>query len=402
MRRREFLKSGSLALTLPLLAPRLAWSAEGPTNRNVLVCLFLRGGADGLNMVVPYAEDRYYSTRPTLAIPPPGEPDGVLDLDGFFGLHPGLGALQPLYGAGALAVVHAAGSPDESRSHFDAQDFMETGYPGKGLVFDGWLNRHLQGLPEISEEGVFGAVGLGSTVPLSLRGEVPAMGLNSVEDFDLAVPVARKQALRQALTRFHAGTDPVAVQGRQVFEAIDTLAEVSAGAPSEVDYPPGQFGQQLAGLAALLKADIGVEVACVDLGGWDHHDRETAQLSPLLTQLGEGLAAFYADLGEKTQSVTVVAMTEFGRRVEENASAGTDHGHASLMLALGAGVNGGRVFGSWPGLGVADLNRGDLEVTTDFRSVLGEALIQGRGETDLEAVFPGFSGTTAPGIFRPA
>ena len=398
MNRRDFIKLTGLA-ALPLVAPRLVFSADGKGGGNVLVRIFQRGAADGLNMVVPYGEGRYYDLRPTIAIPAPGAAGGALDLDGFFALHPSLAPLLPIYQAGELALIHAAGSPDDSRSHFDAQDYMELGVIEKGLVFDGWLNRHLQ---IMGTESTFGAVALGSSLPLSVRGSVPALGLASIDGFDLLAPADRYAGLRSAVTGLHGSDSVLDQQASQVFEAVDALAAVAAEDPGPADgvvYPETALGRQLADVAALIRADVGLQVACVDTGGWDHHDREDDALPGLLAELGQALAAFHADLGSTMGRVSVVTMTEFGRRAQENASRGTDHGHGSVMLAMGGGVSGGQVWGEWPGLASTQLNRGDLEVTTDFRTVLADVLSARLGNTQLDAVFPGFDGPLSMGLW---
>lgn len=362
--------------------------------------VFQRGGADGLQLVVPYGEGRYFDLRPAIALPGPGAEGGVLDLDGFFGLHPSLAPLLPAWEAGELAIVHAAGAPDDTRSHFEAQDHMDAGVLDKGLLVDGWLNRHLQALEGAGTP--FQAVGIGNALPLSLQGAAPALGLSSVEGFDLLAPPDAYGPLRKALLSLYGGTTRLDDEAVRAFEAIDGLQ----GAVDEIPepaaaYPASPFGLQLATVAQLVKADLGLEVATVDIGGWDHHDRQNQQLAPLAADFAASLAAFREDLGADFGRVTVVTMTEFGRRVAENGSAGTDHGHGSVMLALGGGVLGGRVVGDWPGLSEQALYRGDLAITTDFRTVLSEALRYRRGVSDVAGVFPGFEGPIDLGLFAP-
>ena len=399
MNRRNFLQlSGSLAALSAM--PRLTLANDGATGGDTLVCVFLRGGADSLNLIVPAADPFYYDLRPTLAIAEPGATGGAIDLNGFFALHPALEPLKALYDTGNLAIVPAAGSPHETRSHFDAEDYMELGYLGKDLVFDGWLNRHMQ--LKGATSGTFSAVGVGARLPTSLHGSFPAVGVGDVESFSVLAPDSRSLAMEYALRTFHSGSSAIDVQANAVFDAVQTLedAGVSALEPANgAEYPDTAFGNQLAGLATLIRSGVGVEVAGVELGGWDHHDQEAPQIAALAGELAQGLSAFYADLGAMGSSVSTVTMTEFGRRGAENASAGTDHGHASFMMVVGGGVNGGQVYGEWPGLGLTNLNRGDLEVTTDFRSVLSEILIRRRGETRIAEIFPEFQGPTAVGLF---
>lgn len=400
MNRRDFIKLSGAA-GLPLIAPRLVFGSRKGGGGNVLVCVFQRGGADGLNLVVPYAESAYYAARPAISVAPPGSGGGALDLDGFFGLHPRLGALEPLFHDGELAFVHAAGSPDESRSHFDAQDFMEKGFLGKGVVFDGWLNRHLK-QSEASGEIPFRAVGLGQSLQLSLQGSVPVVGVSQLDDFDLVTPAQSRAAMEAALLELFDGPGVIDSIAAGVVDSVNLL---KAAGVDEIPvengavYPQTAFGSRLQQLAQLIKADLGLEIAAVDIGGWDHHDQENNVLGGLAGDFGDSLAAFNTDLGARMEQVTVVAMTEFGRRLAENASAGTDHGHGGLMLALGGGVNGGRVHGDWPGLSAQDLNRGDLEVTTDFRSVLAEVLSKRLGNPDPSEIFPEFTGPTDVGVF---
>ena len=398
MNRRHFLQLSG-ALTALSALPRLTLAQSGEIG-HTLVSVFLRGGADSLNLIIPAADPLYYDLRPTLAIPEPGMPGGAVDLDGFFALHPAMAPLKALFDAGTLAIVAAAGSPHETRSHFDAEDFMELGYLGKDLVYDGWLNRHMQ--LRDTNTGTFSAVGVGARLPTSLHGTFPALGVGDVESFKVTAPASRSVAMEYALREFHSGSSAIDLQANAVFDAVQTLedAGVSAIEPANgAEYPEGAFGAQLAGLAALIRSGVGVEVASVELGGWDHHDREGPQIESLAGELAQGLAAFYADLGGLGASVSTVTMTEFGRRAAENASAGTDHGHASFMMVAGGGVRGGQVYGDWPGLGLTDLNRGDLDVATDFRTVLADILVQRRNESQVEQVFPEFTGPTSIGLY---
>jgi uncharacterized protein (DUF1501 family) len=402
MNRREFIQLSGLA-SLPLLAPRLVFGAGGQ-DRDILVCVYQRGAADGLNLVVPHAEPRYYSSRPTIAVAEPGSgPGSAIDLDGFFGLHPDLEALQPIFSTGDLAIVHAAGSPDDSRSHFDAQDFMERGQTSAIDASDGWLSRYLQALGT-DGASTFQAVGLGRALQVSLQGEIDAIGLSTLDGLELGVPSHEQAAMNDMIANLYSEQGPLDRQAVSILQAIEQIRSADPAAipiDNNAQYPQTEFGEKMSGVARLIKAGLGLEVACVDLEGWDHHDQEVQQMDGLVRDFGDSLAAFHADLGATMDRVSLVTMTEFGRRVEENASAGTDHGHGSIMLAMGGGVNGGQVYSDWPGLSEQDLNRGDLEVTTDYRTVLSELISKRTGVDHLDEVFPEFSGPGSSGIFQP-
>ncbi len=388
LNRREFLKlSGALGGTLAL--PRLARSRTAAGN-DQLVFLFLRGAMDSLHFLVPHAEQRYYDLRPNLAVPRPGETDGVLDLDGFFGLHPRLAPLADLYAQDRLALVAAAGSPDPSHSHFESQDYAEFGVPGDKSIDTGWLGRMLQ--ETSGGDSPFRALGYGERLQKSLYGADPAVAVAAVDDFALA---ARNPAWGPTLEGLYAPPDPLAEQADTTFAALEqfAVADPSQYAPENgAEYPQGEMGDALAQVSQLIKADLGAEVICVDAGGWDTHADEASRLDGLFEQLAAALGAFHTDLGARMDGITLVAMTEFGRRAYENASGGTDHGHGGCMLLLGGGVNGSRVYGDWPGLEDGDLyGAGDLEVVTDFRRVLSEVAVRRLGATDPEGLFPGFA-----------
>lgn len=410
--RRGFLRTVGLGgLALPAWFPRVALSATPSAERDVLVCVFLRGGADALNIVVPYGEDEYFTGRPRLAFRPPGSggPYAVIDLDGFFGFHPFLAPLKELYDDGALAVVHATGSPDRTHSHFDAQDFMERGTPGSKSVPTGWLGRHLASL-DTGNGSPFRAVGLGSILQFSLRGPVRATALRSIADFHLhGLPGQEAETARfQArLASLYAGDGWLDLQGRQALETVSALAAADPGSyqpANGAEYPGGELGVALRQVAQLIKADLGVEVACVDLEGWDSHagqGRVIGEMAAAVTELALSLTAFSTDLGDRMRRVTVVTMSEFGRRVKENASAGTDHGHGGFMFLLGGQVNGGRVFGRWPGLAPEQLiGPGDLAITTDYRTILAEVIERRLGNSKLNEVFPGFTSPGHLGVVR--
>ncbi len=410
--RRVFLKSGGVAMvglsSLPAFLRRAVAGTPMP-NRKKLVVLFQRGAADGLNTVVPFAERDYYRLRPSIAIPEPrrGGEQAAVDLDGFFGLHPSLAPLEPLFKQEQLAIVHAAGSPDTTRSHFDAQDYMESGTPGMKATEDGWLNRTLQAQPEPGASP-FRAVAMGPNLPRALRGTAPAIALPDVRQFQV---IAQSPVVEGGFEALYAQTVDQALRGTgtETFEAIDMLrkANPSRFQPENgADYPRSRFGQSLQQVAQLLKADVGLEVCFLDSGGWDHHVNEggvQGQLSNLLRDLGQGLAAFHRDMGTRMEDIVFVTMSEFGRTAHENGNRGTDHGHANCMFVMGGAVKGGKVYGRWPGLGPGQLYEGrDLALTTDFRSVLGEILARQQGVKDLKTVFPGFDNDARrfPGLLK--
>jgi uncharacterized protein (DUF1501 family) len=397
--RRFFLHKGALALAGTTTIPRflirsvLAESAPGPNRR--LVVIFQRGAADGLNIVVPYREKNYYEMRPGIAIPA----DKVIDLDGFFGLHPAMAAFKPLYDQGHLAIVHAAGSPDMSRSHFDAQDYMESGTPGVKSTDDGWLNRALQSedLRRREEHSAFRALALGANVPRTLAGRIPAIALNNVNDFTVGGRGPATPAAAAFEAMYGASGDRIFHStGEETFDAVKMLRAANPAQykpAAGADYPTSEFGNSMKQIAQLLKANLGVEAAFTDVNGWDTHHNQgsvNGQLADRLTDFSTAISAFWRDLGDDAANVTLVTMSEFGRTARENGTGGTDHGHANAMFILGADVKGGRVHGRWPGLAHEQLNEGrDLALTTDYRQVLGELVTRTLGANNLELVFPG-------------
>ncbi|WP_456414695.1 DUF1501 domain-containing protein [Oceanithermus profundus] len=397
MNRRSLLKTlGVLGVgraLLPGLAANLAFAEGGRTPRDVLVVVFLRGGADGLGLVAPYAEGgRYYDRRPTQSVPEPGRKGGGLDLDGRFALHPALAPLFELYQSGELAVVHAAGSPHGTRSHFDAQQHVEFGIPGVKSARSGWLGRHLA-LTARASGSPFRAVGMGDVVADALLGPVTPLALRSIAEFHLRGRNGEWPRMRRALERLYRGGDPLDPVARSVWAALETLARIAEAPPRGAVYPDGVLGRGLAQVARLIHAEVGLEVATVDADGWDTHEDQGTRgggFAATADGFARALAAFRADLGARARRVTVVALSEFGRRVEENASAGTDHGHGGVIWLLGGGVRGGRVYGRWPGLTEEALADGDLAVTTDFRDVLGELVTRRLGNPEVEQVFPGY------------
>ncbi len=399
--RRVFLRNSALAVVgtaaVPAFLKRAAYAAtESGVRGKRLVVIFQRGAADGLNIVVPHGEAAYYAMRPSINIPR----NAVLDLDGFFGLHPSLAPFQPLWNQRHLAIVHAAGSPDPSRSHFDAQDFMESGTPGVKATDDGWLNRTLRSLQ--NDNSPFRAVALGPSLPRILSGPEPAVAVNSINDFGVGGRNANASPAANSFEAMYAQSVDSVLHGtgQETFEAVKMLksADPAKYVPAAgADYPKGRFGDSLKQLAQLIKANLGVEIAFADIGGWDHHVNEggtQGQIANVLHEFSQSLAAFWLDLGNLAEDTVVVTMSEFGRTARENGNRGTDHGHANVMFVMGGPVKGGKVYGKWPGLDQSQLYEGrDLALTTDFRRVVGEAVYAHLGNKRLEQVFPGFQST---------
>jgi uncharacterized protein (DUF1501 family) len=395
------MKGGALALVgtsvIPAFLTRsvMAEMTTAAENKKKLVVLFQRGAADGLNIVVPYQEKNYYAMRPSIAI----QQKDVLDLDGFFGLHPSMAAFKPLYDQGHLAIVHAAGSPDTTRSHFDAQDYMESGTPGLKATQDGWLNRALQAEPVApGKPSAFRAVALGTQVPRTLQGKIPAIAINNLADFSVGGKGPQTSPISNAFqAMYDESTDAVLHgTGQETFEAVKMLkaADPAHYQPAAgVVYPGGPFGNSLKQIAQLLKANLGVEAAFSDIGGWDTHQNQgnvNGQLANRLKEFSQAIAAFWMDMGTDAENITLVTMSEFGRTARQNGTGGTDHGHANVMFVLGGSVKGGKVYGKWPGLANEQLNEGrDLTVTTDFRRVLGEAAYRTLGSRNMDIIFPG-------------
>jgi uncharacterized protein (DUF1501 family) len=406
--RRLFLRNSALAMfgvgSAPLWLSRALYAQEAPGERKkILIAIFQRGAVDGLNVVVPHGEPFYYKARPSIAIPrPDGTERTVIDLDGRFGLHPSLARLKPLWDARQLAIIEAAGSPDPTRSHFDAQDYMESGTPGLKSTVDGWLNR---ALPSEPQPAALRAVSLTPDLPRCLRGANRAVAVANVNDFQVRDP--------RAAAAFEAMYDASSAQifngtARETFEAVKIMQSIQRAPYTPANgaqYPNGRLGRSLQQIARLIKANVGLEVAFTDAGGWDTHVNETGaqphlgQLANLLRDFGDALAAFSQDMGDRMEDITVVTMSEFGRTVRENGGRGTDHGHANVMFVLGGGIRGGQVYGEWPGLEPEQLYEGrDLAVTTDFRTVLSELVRYQMGNRELATVFPGFTGASRCGI----
>lgn len=414
--RRDFLKLASLELAgfslapaLPAWMPRMAFAPQGvePAG-DILVAIFQRGGMDGLNAVIPHGDGDYYHLRSQLAIAEPssGNDQTGIDLDGFFGLHPALRPLKDLWDDRALAVVHAVGSPDPTHSHFDAMDYMERGTPGDKAIPTGWIGRHLQTAPW-QNDSPFRAIGMGGVMQASLRGPVPVTTLQSIADFHLQGDISRLSDIRTRLASLYNLGSQMDAQAVDTFNAVDLLAKVDVSRytpEGAAVYPETEFGMALKQVAQIAKAELGLEVACVDIGGWDTHNAQGAvdgDLPQLLDELANGLAAFYKDLGVRAKKVSVVTMSEFGRRAHENGSGGTDHGHGNCMFVLGGGINGGKVYGQWPGLAPDKLyGPGDLNIATDFRDVLGEIVEKRLKNPALDQIFPAYTGWKGLGIAR--
>jgi uncharacterized protein (DUF1501 family) len=374
-----------------------------------LVVVFQRGASDGLNIVVPYREPSYYQMRSSIAV----QPKDLIDLDGFFGFHPALTALKPAWDAKQLAVVHACGSPDPSRSHFDAQDYMESGTPGVRSTSSGWLNRALAVSPAPAPVSAFRAISMGTALPRTLQGTQPAIAIEDVNTFGVHDPalnhgdpggqpagmIARGAAPDGFASMYSDSVNAVLHgTGSETFEAIRMLRSASTQKYTPANgavYAGNSFGNNMKGIAQLMKANLGVEVAFAELGGWDTHQNQggtNGQLANRLREWSEGLAAFRQDMGHQGDDVVVVTMSEFGRTARQNGTGGTDHGHANVMLVMGAPVRGGKVYGKWPGLSPEQLNENrDLKVTTDFRQVLSEVTSGTIQPTLLAGIFPGIS-----------
>ena len=400
--RRVFIKNGGLALVSLGFAPEfLARTvAAAQSRQRVLIALFQRGAVDGLNMIVPFGERAYYAARPSIAIGAPGsKPGAAIDLDGFFGLHPSLAPLKPFYDARQLAIVHACGSPDTTRSHFDAQDYMETATPGVKSTQDGWLNRYLHAR-EHAMAAPFRAVALTPQLPRSLQGVEPALAITQIGQFGVRAGQASDIVQSSFEAEYAAAADRVLNRtGTEAFEAVRMLksADPAKYQPENgAIYPRSAFGEALRQIAQLIKADLGLEIAFAEAGGWDTHVNQgssNGQLAARLDDFSRGIAALARDLGDRMDDVVILTMSEFGRAVAENGNRGTDHGHGNAMMIIGGqNVRGGKVYGRWPGIAREQRYEGrDLAVTTDFRDVFAEVVRAHLGVSDVRSIFPGFS-----------
>ncbi|MCG7948320.1 MAG: DUF1501 domain-containing protein [Candidatus Thiodiazotropha taylori] len=372
-----------------------------PTDKDLLVCLFQRGAADGLNSLVPYTDPEYYSQRPNIAVPAPGAQGGAIDLDGHFALHPALSPLKAIYDSGQLALVHATGIPHNSRSHFVAQDIVERGVSAKPLPSSGWLGRHLS-LDPVSNGSAFRIVSISGNVPVSLHGASEPLAISNLSEFGFSQEII-DSGYTEVLGNLFDDQIPFAAPAQAALSALTELqaAKLESILPEHgASYPNTELGKKMQQTAQLIKSNLPVEVICIDAGGWDHHENLPVNLQQSLTDLADSLSAFHTDMADLMQRISLFVMTEFGRRVAENASVGTDHGTGGVAYAMGGGVNGGQVITDWPGLSTADLHFGeDLAITTDLRTLLAELLNKRLGGTDLAQVFPGFAGPTTANLF---
>jgi uncharacterized protein (DUF1501 family) len=410
------MKSGAMAFVTMGLAPsflrRSAFAAElargaatyGNARGKVLICLFQRGAADALNMIVPHGDPAYYALRPAIAIPRPvtGSAQAAVDLDGFFGLHPSLLPIKELWDRGMVAPIHAVGSPSSTRSHFDAQDYMESGTPDNKGTRDGWLNRYLatEGTCESCKPSPFRAVAMTQQTPRILDGHAPTVAMNNLDQF--VVRTSGTQAERLEALYRTGSADVVHAAGGEMFEAVKALkaANPQQYIPrNDARYPNSPFGQHLRQIAQLIKADVGMEIAFADVGGWDTHVNQggaTGQLAQRFDDFAKSIHALVTDLGDRMADVTIMTMSEFGRTARQNGNGGTDHGHASALFVIGGAVQGRKVHGRWPGLAPELLYEGrDLALTTDFRSVFSEVAAKHLGAKKLDVMFPGFNADTS-------
>lgn len=418
MDRRYFLRSSGIGLAsfgLMAAAPEFLHqfaAAQDPIKgygkKKILVTIFQRGAVDGLNMVVPHGESEYYDLRPTIAVPKPGKTDGAIDLDGHFGLHPSLVPLETFWKDKTLAIVEAVGSPDNTRSHFDAQDYMESGTPGNKGTKDGWLNRVLQTTSD-RDPSPFRAVSMTQQLPRSLYGRAPSVAMTDLADFSVKAGIY-SQNMKGGFEGIYEqnAKDTLGETGKETFEAVNFLKQANPGQykpENSAVYPNSDLGRSLRQIAQLIKAGVGLEVAFTDTGNdvrWDTHTNEggaRGQLANFLRTFSLSIAAFATDLGKRMDDVVVLTMSEFGRTARENGGRGTDHGHANVMFIVGNSVKGGKVYGDWRGLKTDKLYEGrDLDVTTDFRDVFAEAAYKHMGSKDLAKLFPNY--TAAKEKFR--
>lgn len=412
MDRRYFLKTSGIGLAsfgFMAAAPEFLHqfaaaqtAAKGYGKKKVLVTIFQRGAVDGLNMVVPYGESEYYGLRRNIAIKKPGENGGAIDLDGFFGLHPSMKPFEQLWKDKRLAIINAAGSPDNTRSHFDAQDYMESGTPGYKGTKDGWLNRVLQTTSK-KDDSPFRAVAMTQSLPRALYGKAPSVAMTNLADFSIKAGIYSNN-MRGGFEGIYEqnSKDTLGETGKETFEAVNFLKQANPAQYKPENgavYPSTALGRSLAQIAQMIKAGIGLEIAFAEMGGWDTHSNQSAgqnpsqgQLANLLRDFAASIAAFNTDLGKRMDDVVVLTMSEFGRTARENGTRGTDHGHANAMFVLGNSVKGGKVYGEFKGLKSDKLYEGrDLDVTTDFRDVFAEVAQKHAGTKDLGKLFPNYA-----------
>jgi uncharacterized protein (DUF1501 family) len=409
MDRRYFIKTSGIGLAsfgLMAAAPEFLHQFASAQTKNafgkkkVLVAVFQRGAVDGLNMIVPHGDSEYYDLRRSIAIARPGKPEGAIDLDGHFGLHPAMRSLEGFWKSKRFAVIHSAGSPENTRSHFDAQDYMESATPGVKGTRDGWLNRTLQATAA-KEESPFRAVSMTQSLPRALYGKAPSVAMTNLSDFTIKAGLYTTD-LKGGFEGIYQenAKDSLGETGKETFEAVNFLKSAN---PSQYKpengavYPNTEFGRSMMQIAQLIKAGVGLEIAFTDTGRdvrWDTHTNQggsRGQLANFLGTFSQAIAAFATDLGGRMDDVVVLTMSEFGRTARENGSRGTDHGHGNAMLVLGNSVKGGKVYGEWKGLRDDQLNEGrDLAVTTDFRDVFAEVAQRYLGAKDVKSIFPNY------------
>ncbi len=408
-RRRFLAATGGMAAAAaiaPAWLPRVALARDHRgAQRDVLISIYLRGASDGLSLVPPHGENAYYTYRPTTAVPRPGMGTGfdAIDLDGFFGLAPSLAPLMPAYNNGHLLIVHATGSIDPSRSHFDAQRFMEVGVARDVTVVTGWLGRHLQTIAPAVPGTLLRGVGISTGLQRTLEGAPSTLPIPDLDVFGLTGAGSSNPQRTDALGDMYAlAEDPqktIALNTISTIALLNTINFTGYVPGGGVTYPTGSFAYAMKTSAALIKAQVGVEAIAIDLGGWDTHSDQgttTGFLAGLMSTLAQALAAFYGDMigTPGAPTFTVVVMSEFGRQVQENGTLGTDHGHGNAMFVLGNCVDGGRVLANWPGMGPGQLfeNR-DIQVTIDYRDVISEIVAQRLGNPNIPYIFPNFTPT---------
>ncbi|GAB5491244.1 MAG: DUF1501 domain-containing protein [Phototrophicaceae bacterium] len=403
--RRSFLKSigilgGGLVLReiIPSWMPRLSFAQDGVSG-DVIVTIFLRGGADALNIIAPFADEDYYRARPTLALARPDSrsSSAVLPLDDFFGLNPDMSAMHELITAGRMTAIHAVGAPHISRSHFEAMDLIERGTDGQDGANTGWLGRYLS--QTISEsDSALRAIGWGDSLQTSLMGYIPATALRSITDYHLANE--NPQAFQSAMSQLYQSDEVLEQSAQSTLDTLELIDQIHVDAyepANDAVYYETDLGRALKQTAALIKADAGLEVSCIDMGGYDTHIAQGSTLNagvgsfPLLVkELADNVRAFHDDLLEYSDRVTVVVMSEFGRRVQENGAGGTDHGHGGVMFVMSPDLQPINVHGDWPGINTRFLDNGDLAITTDYRDILSSIMLQRTGITDISTVFPDY------------
>jgi uncharacterized protein (DUF1501 family) len=414
MNRRYFIKTSGIGLAsfgFMAAAPEFLHQFASAQTKNafgkkkVLVTIFQRGAVDGLNMIVPHGDSEYYDLRRSIAVERPGKAEGAIDLDGHFGLHPAMRSLEGFWKSKQLAVIHAAGSPDNTRSHFDAQDYMESATPGVKGTRDGWLNRVLQS-GRAKDESPFRAVSMTQSLPRALYGKAPSVAMTNLSDFTIKAGLYTSD-LKGGFEGIYEqnAKDSLGETGKETFEAVNFLKSANPAQYKPENgavYPNTEFGRSMMQIAQLIKAGVGLEIAFTDTGRdirWDTHTNQggaRGQLANFLGTFSQAIAAFAADLGRRMDNVVVLTMSEFGRTARENGSRGTDHGHGNAMLVLGNSVKGGKVYGEWKGLKNDQLNEGrDLAVTTDFRDVFAEVSQRHLGAKNLKAIFPNYAAEAA-------